>query len=228
MQPNLGGEPAQRTQKMKPNKSCWHAETLPLTSDRGSQKPRALNMGFLGTWRLTLPTPAAVASRERSNRCTSFGNMDKIMPLELSSARETYRPHRFTIGALDLRCHDIYLENGQNSLRRSGIIEYERALHETIDQSCLFFGPYVPLLSGICVFTFNGYLDGTLCLNFVHSAGNRTLKSITIDSFDNPFCVVIPESISDLEIQGLKTPDLNAIRLEAISVDHVEVPQVRG
>src|ERR1051325_1180089 len=140
-----------------------------------------------------------------------------------SEARWATRAQRFTVGAFELRCHDVYLLNGENLLRRDNVIEYERQLHEPIPEDVLFFGPYVALPSGVCILSFHGRLDGELTLNFAHQGGGQTIKAVTISSFEQPLCIVIPTPVKDFEISGVRTPRLEFMRLETVAVEHIQV-----
>lgn len=123
---------------------------------------------------------------------------------------------RFNIGPFDLRCHEM-------SLRRDERLEYDHLLHERAADDCIFFGPYIALLPGVCVLKFDGELDGELDIGFVHASGNQSLRRVTITSFEQPLCLVVPQWITDFEIQARRTATLKQMTLRSIAVEHLEI-----
>ena len=138
-----------------------------------------------------------------------------------STEQPGYR--RFSISPMNFNCHDVYTSDPHTSLRREDAIEYVRQLHWPPGERCLFYGPYVALPAGIGIFTFRGQLDGLLVVHMVHGNGSAKIKTLTVNVFGAPICVVLPNAVSDFEIQAMKTPELKAMRLESVDVEVIPV-----
>jgi hypothetical protein len=88
----------------------------------------------------------------------------------------------------------------------------------------IFYGPYSTLAPGVYLFKFNGQLDGELKVDFVLQEGAVVLKKLTIDNFLDPVCLAVTETLAGFEVRGFKTPSLNTLKLDSISVETIGFP----
>ena len=121
----------------------------------------------------------------------------------------------FTIAAADLTCHDAYLVDGSNRLRRDGVIEFDADRYAAVDEAVLFYGPYITVNSGVYLLTFEGELDGRLTLRFTHQEG-RLIRELSVDSFAKIVCLPLTERYEAWEIVGVRTAALKSLKLAAI------------
>ena len=109
-------------------------------------------------------------------------------------------------------------------LRHGDSIVFNSAEHGSIAKDNIFYGPYLTLAPGVYLFGFNGQLDGELNVDFADQEGAAVLKKLTIDNFLDPVCVAVTKTLSKFEVRGFKTPALNALKLDSISVETIRFP----
>jgi len=73
----------------------------------------------------------------------------------------------------------------------------------------------------VYLFGFNGELDGELKVDFACQEGVVVLKTLTIDNFLDPVCLAVTKILTEFEVRGYRTPSLNSLRLESISVETI-------
>ena len=135
---------------------------------------------------------------------------------------EVERP-TFTISANDLAFPDDYVVNGRNMLRVGNSIIYNAVRYAgAIDN--IFYGPYLTLPPSVYLFRFNGELDGDLKIDFAAQEGRMIMRTHTIDSFLDPLCLTVTQTMPKFEVRGFRTPSLNALRLDYIAVEAIPVP----
>ena len=130
----------------------------------------------------------------------------------------------FTIPSIELRCPDDYVAERRNILRRSDSIIFNAAEHGSIAKDNIFYGPYSTISPGVYLFGFNGELDGKLKVDFSCKEGTMVLKTLIINNFLDPVCLVVTKTLEKFEVRGYKTPSLNALRLGSISVETMSFP----
>jgi hypothetical protein len=133
--------------------------------------------------------------------------------------------HSFsTISAIDLSCPEDYVVDGRNMLRHGDSIVFNAAEHGSVATDNIFYGPYSTIPPGVYLFEFNGEMDGELTVDFVAQAGAVVLKKLGINNFHDPVCLAVTKTLSGFEVRGFKTPSLNALRLDSISVETIGFP----
>ena len=68
---------------------------------------------------------------------------------------------------------------------------------------------------------FSGGLDGELKVDFAHQNGTVVLKELTVANFLDPVCLAVTKLLTAFEVRGYRTPSLNSLRLESISVETI-------
>ena len=130
--------------------------------------------------------------------------------------------HSFvTILPIELSCREDYIVAGRNTLRHGNTIVFNIAEHGAVTADLIFYGPYSTLSPGVYCFIFSGQLDGELKLDFAHQNGTVVLKELTVDNFLDPVCFAVTKILTDFEVRGYRTPSLNSLRLESISVETI-------
>ena len=130
----------------------------------------------------------------------------------------------FIISSIELRCPDDYIVEGRNTLRHGDSIVFNVAEQGSIAGEIIFYGPYSTLSPGVYLFGFNGELDGELRIDFAYKEGDAVLKTLTIHNFIDPVCLAVTKTLAKFEVRGFKTPSLNALKLESISVESMSFP----
>jgi hypothetical protein len=139
---------------------------------------------------------------------------------KLSGAEHSF----FTISSIDLSCPVDYIVDGRNMLRRGDAIIFNAAELGAVTTDLIFYGPYLTLAPGVYLFEFNGQLDGELKVDFVYQEGAVVLKKVAIDKFLDPVCLAVTKTLAKFEVRGFKTPSLNALKLDSISVESIRFP----
>ncbi len=165
-----------------------------LARDVQEEAPTETNIGLVGEERM---------ARRRNIDLTR--RADELGPL-------------MTIDASVLTCQVAMPDDGTVALLRGPAIEYSAQLHDRIPGSRLFWGPYVSLRAGVYLFEFTGQIEGELRLEVAHRRGNILLKTAKLNDFDRPLCVVVLQHVRDLEVRGIKTEALRALRLESLAI----------
>lgn len=111
-------------------------------------------------------------------------------------------------------------------LRDGDSIVYKAEKHIAAATDTIFYGPYLTLPPGVYLFGFNGELDGELLVDFADHEGTVILKKLTIRNFLDPACVAVTRALTKFEVRGFKTPSLNALRLNSISVEAIRFPSI--
>jgi len=137
---------------------------------------------------------------------------NKILPVEHSFS---------TIASVELRCPEDYVVDGRNLLRHGDSIVFNAVEHGLIAKDNIFYGPYSTLPPGVYLFAFNGQLDGELKVDFAYREGAVVLKELAIDNFLDPVCLAVTKTLAGFEVRGYKTPSLNSLKLESISVETI-------
>ena len=133
--------------------------------------------------------------------------------------------HSFsTIASVELSCPDDYVVEGRNILRHGDSIVFNAAEHGSVTRDLIFYGPYSTLAPGVYLFAFSGQLDGELTVDFAAQAGVVVLKKLTINNFLDPVCLAVTRNLTEFEVRGYKTPALNALKLDSISVETMSFP----
>jgi len=133
--------------------------------------------------------------------------------------------HSFSIiSSIELKCPDDYIVEGRNILRRGDAIMFNSTNHGAIAKANIFYGPYWTLSPGVYLFGFNGELDGELKVDFACQEGVVVLKTLTIDNFLDPVCLAVIKTSPKFEVRGFKTPALNVLKLNSISVETISFP----
>ena len=101
---------------------------------------------------------------------------------------------------------------------------FNAAEHGSIAQDNIFYGPYSTISPGVYLFGFNGFLDGELKVDFSNQEGAVVLKTMTIDNFLDPVCLAVIKTSPKFEVRGFKTPALNVLKLNSISVETISFP----
>ena len=127
----------------------------------------------------------------------------------------------FTIPSFELVCPNDYIIDGRNILRHGGAIVFNAAEHGSIAKDIIFYGPYSTISPGVHLFGFNGELDGELKVNFAYQEGAAVLKELAIENFLDPVCLAVTKILTEFEVRGYRTPSLNSLRLESISVETI-------
>lgn len=130
----------------------------------------------------------------------------------------------FTISPIELSCPDDYVVDGRNMLRHGDSIVFNAGEHGSAATDSIFYGPYLTLAPGVYLFGFNGQLDGELTVDFVVQEGVVVLKKLTINNFLDPVCLAVTRNLTGFEVRGFKTPSLNALTLDSISVETIGFP----
>jgi len=139
---------------------------------------------------------------------------------KLSGAEHSF----FTISSIDLSCPVDYSVDGRNMLRRGDAIIFNAAEHGAVTTDVIFYGPYSTLAPGVYLFKFNGQLDGELKVDFAYQEGAEVLKVLTIDNLLDPVCLAVTKTLTKFEVRGFKTPSLNSVKLDSISVEIISFP----
>ena len=133
--------------------------------------------------------------------------------------------HSFsTISAIELSCPEDYVVDGRNMLRHGDSIVFNAAEHGSVATDNIFYGPYSTIPPGVYLFEFNGELEGELIVDFVAQAGAAVLKKLAINNFHDPVCLAVTKTLAGFEVRGFKTPSLNALKLDSISVETIGFP----
>jgi hypothetical protein len=133
--------------------------------------------------------------------------------------------HSFsTISSIELSCLDDYVVDGRNMLRHGDSIVFNAGEHGSVTAELIFYGPYLTLPPGVYLFGFNGQVDGELTVDFADQAGLVVLKKLTINNFLDPVCLAVTRNLTGFEVRGYKTPSLNALKLDSISVETISFP----
>src|SRR5271166_243628 len=133
--------------------------------------------------------------------------------------------HSFsTIASVELNCPEDYVVDGRNMLRHGDSIVFKAAEHGSVARDLIFYGPYSTLAPGVYLFAFSGQLDGELKVDFAYQKGTVVLKELAIDNFLDPVCLAITKTLTEFEVRGYKTPALNALKLDSISVETIGFP----
>ena len=130
----------------------------------------------------------------------------------------------FSISSTDLSCPEDYVVEGRNLLREGDSIAYSTVQHGATATNFIFFGPYLTLSPGVYLFQFHGQLDGQLRVDFADERGTVVLKTLTINNFFDPVCLVVTKTVSKFEVRGFKTPALGALKLDSILVEAINFP----
>jgi hypothetical protein len=131
-----------------------------------------------------------------------------------------------TISAVDLFCPEDYVVDGRNMLRDGDSIVYSGSQHAAAGTDFIFYGPYLTLPPGVYLFGFNGKLDGELAIDFADQEGTVILKKLTIKDLLDPACLAVTKTLAKFEVRGFKTPSLNTLRLDSISVEAIRFPSM--
>lgn len=97
-------------------------------------------------------------------------------------------------------------------------IEYSQQASDAVSEKYVFWGPYIELDPGVYLFTFRGELEGELTFDFACEQGRVSLKTVTLNNFAQPICLVLTEGVKDLELRGIKGAGLKSLRIAALSV----------
>jgi hypothetical protein len=65
---------------------------------------------------------------------------------------------------------------------------------------------------------------GELRLDFADQDGAVVLKGLTIDNFRDPVCLAVTKTLPKFEVRGFRTPSLDSLRLDSISVEAISFP----
>jgi hypothetical protein len=130
----------------------------------------------------------------------------------------------FAISSIQLWCLDDYVVEGRNTLRHGDSIVFNVREHSSIATDVVFYGPYLTLPPGVCLFSFDGQLDGELKVDFAYLEGAVVLKTLTINNFLEPVCLAVTKTLTKFEVRGFKTPLLNALKLDSIFVETFGFP----
>ena len=109
-------------------------------------------------------------------------------------------------------------------LRDGDSIVFNAAEHGSIAKDNIFYGPYSTISPGVYLFAFNGEVEGELKVDFAYQEGATVLKTLTIDNFLDPVCLAVTKTLAKFEVRGFKTPSLNALKLDSISVETIRFP----
>jgi hypothetical protein len=109
-------------------------------------------------------------------------------------------------------------------LRHGDSIMFNATEHRSVTADLIFYGPYSTLAPGVYLFVFNGQLDGELKIDFAYQQGAVVLKTLTLDNFLDPVCLAVTKTLAGFEVRGFKTPALNALKLDSISVETIGFP----
>jgi hypothetical protein len=109
-------------------------------------------------------------------------------------------------------------------LRHGDSIVFNAGEHGSVTAELIFYGPYLTLPPGVYLFAFNGQLDGELKVDFAYREGTVVLKELAIDNFLDPVCLAVTKTLAGFEVRGYKTPSLNALKLDSISVETISFP----
>jgi hypothetical protein len=109
-------------------------------------------------------------------------------------------------------------------LRHGDSIVFNAGEHGSVTAELIFYGPYSTLAPGVYLFSFNGQLDGELKVDFAYREGAVVLKELVIDNFLDPVCLAVTKTLAGFEVRGYKTPSLNALKLDSISVETISFP----
>lgn len=71
---------------------------------------------------------------------------------------------------------------------------------------------------------FKGELDGELAVDFADQDGTAILKKLTIHNLLDPARLAATKTLEKFEVRGFKTPALNSLRLNIISVELIRFP----
>jgi hypothetical protein len=130
----------------------------------------------------------------------------------------------FTISPIEFSCPDDYVLDGRNMLRHGDSIVFNAGEHGSTPTDLVFYGPYLTLAPGVYLFGFNGQLDGDLKVDFAAQQGAMVLKTLTLNNFLDPVCLAVTKTLAKFEVRGFKTPSLNALKLDSISVETIGFP----
>ena len=61
-------------------------------------------------------------------------------------------------------------------------------------------------------------------VDFADEQGTVVLKTLTINNFLDPVCLVVTTTVSKFEVRGFKTPALGALKLDSILVEAFSFP----
>jgi hypothetical protein len=130
----------------------------------------------------------------------------------------------FKILSTELSCPNDYATEGLNILRHGDSIVFNAVEHGSIANDNIFHGPYSTISPGVYLFGFNGELDGQLRVDFAYREGAVVLKTLTIDNFLDPVALAVTKTLAGFEVRGSRTPSLNALKLDSLSVETLSFP----
>jgi Protein of unknown function (DUF5672) len=121
----------------------------------------------------------------------------------------------------DLRCPEAFADAGESPRRRDGALAYEPGQLARIAEPVLFYGPYIALDAGVYLIKLEGCLAGAVRLRFTHSSG-APISETVLSSFAEPVLLILPHPVAAFEVSALRTPTLEALRLEAIAIERID------
>jgi FkbM family methyltransferase len=129
---------------------------------------------------------------------------------------EDIRRHHFRILPEGLRYLDCFYEGSRNRLIHGCQLVCTAQELAAVDESVIFFGPYINLAPGQYSFSFQGTLEGALRLKFTKNFG-EVLGETTIQSFADPVQLELDATAEKFEIVACQTESF--VRLEVSEID---------
>ncbi len=133
------------------------------------------------------------------------------------SHEEDIRRNHFVILPGSLRYLDCFLDGSSNRLLADGQLMFFDQNLPDIEESVLFFGPYINLSPGKYLFYFRGNLEGDLNLKFTRNFGESLLE-VSLSSFEGPVQLDLDETAEKFEIVASRTNSLKRVNLSGIDV----------
>ena len=115
-------------------------------------------------------------------------------------------------------------EGGSTALYSRGAIRYDRGQDRSVEQSVLFFGPYIPLAAGRYEFSFDGEIDGELSIAFTANSGELKIAEVAVTTFKQSVRIDLPKAVDQFEIVGTTTPALERMVLRSVFASIQRVP----
>jgi hypothetical protein len=112
---------------------------------------------------------------------------------------------------------DCFLDGSSNRLLADGQLMFFDQNLPDIEESVLFFGPYINLSPGKYLFYFRGNLEGDLNLKFTRNFGESLLE-VSLSSFEGPVQLDLDETAEKFEIVASRTNSLKRVNLSGIDV----------